>query len=692
MAQSSSNNPYNVDNAGNGNGRLFYGRKEAITWLEKAIPATVKGDKVATPIILHGAYHIGKTALLNQIDIGILGDKYFPIYIDLHDIALDSNNTFLWDIANTAYRKLNRKNIDIPKLRQTDFIANANDAFRQKFLFPATKAINDATNKGYATGQKLLILFDNLQVIMQSNKKGGVSSVTTYTLHRICYESNLAACLFTFEDSEQHQATNEAIFDDARMLELTQLSKEETIQLIRQPINYILVQDVANYIYDLTDGQPYYTQKICAELYERQQKYSLQQITVADVTAVVRAHPDIQAYGRSKEKAASYQIAANAGGGTTIRSSYKLSSSQKRFIFLGLAILLLFIGTSILWPLLGGNNNDQIALASEDTATPIVITIVSTQIQTVIPTPLPTETPAATTAATEPATAEPTETPTPSTTPSPTPTKTPSRYPELITRQQDGMQMVLIPAGTFSMGSDPSEFRSSPDERPLHDVSLDQFYIDKYEVNVEQYARFLNRLGTYSKACDNTDCAWPRHIAGFSYLAEEDIGDGTLQYFAIAGYGSYPINHVSWYGADLYCQSVGARLPTEAEWEYAAKGTDGRIYPWGDIADQTKAVYGNQEFDALQPVDALPEGASPFGIFGMAGSMWEWTADWYSDRYYAESPSENPQGPESGLNKVTRGGAWPANNEADRIRTANRNALAPDFISSTVGFRCARTP
>ena len=437
-------------------------------------------------------------------------------------------------------------------------------------MFPATKAINDANKTGYATGQKLLILFDNLQVVMQSNKKGGVSSVTTYTVHRICFESNLAACLFTFEDSEQHQATEEAVFENARMYELKLLPKEETIQLIRQPINYILVQDVANYIYDLTHGQPYYTQKICAELYERQQKYELQQITVADVTAVVRANPDIQAYSRTNQEPPQYQIAANAGG-NTIRSSYKLDRSQKRLIFLGLAAFIFLLAGTLLWPLLRGNNNDQIALASEETANPIVITIVNTQIHTVIPTQIPTETPkVATLVATEP----PTETPTPTatTTPSPTPTETPSRYPERMTRQQDGMEMILIPAGTFAMGSDSSEFLSAPDERPVHDVTLDQFYLDKYEVNVEQYARFLNRIGTYNKACDNTDCAWPRHIAGFSYLSEEDIGDGTLQYFAVPGYDSYPINHVSWYGADLYCQSVGARLPTEAEWNMRHEG------------------------------------------------------------------------------------------------------------------------
>ncbi len=687
MEQSPSNNPYSVDESG-GNGRLFYGRKNTVTWLEKAIPETAQGDKLSTPIILHGPHHIGKTALLNQIDIGILGDNYFPIYIDLQEIAFDSNNTFLWDIANTAYRKLKRKNIDIPKLRQTDFVANANDAFRDKFLFPATKAINNAHNVSYATEQKILILFDNLHLLLQSSIKGGVSSVTTYTLHRICYENNLAACLFAFEDSTAHQASQESVFEDARMWKLGTLPKEETIQLIRQPVNYILVQDVAHYIYDLTQGQPYYTQKICANLYKRQQKYNLQQITVADVAAVVRAHTDIRTFTEANQNPPIYQISANRDGGQTIRSTYRLNKSQKRGLLFAMVALLVLTAVFTLSPLTSRNNTQQTALAAENTPTPIVIiieqTIISTQIQTVIPTILPTES--------VEATATPKQQATETAINTPTATPKPSESPSRISRTQDGMPMILIPAGTFLMGSDATQFRAGSDEMPAHEVTLDPFYIDKYEVNVEQYARFLNRIGTYDNACNNTDCAWPQHIAGFSYLAEEDVGDGTLQYFAVTGYSNYPINQVSWDGADLYCQSVGARLPSEAEWEYAARGTDGRTYPWGNVSDRSKAIYNNEEFEALQPVDALPEGASPFGVFGMAGSMWEWTSDWYNDLYYQNSPTENPQGPETGLNKVTRGGAWPANNEADRVRSANRNSFAPDFISSTIGFRCARTP
>ena len=203
-------------------------------------------------------------------------------------------------------------------------------------------------------------------------------------------------------------------------------------------------------------------------------------------------------------------------------------------------------------------------------------------------------------------------------------------------------------------------------------------------------------MGGHERACEGVDCAWPQELAGYtSYLILQDLGDGTEQYYATTGFANYPINHVSWYGAEAYCESVGARLPTEAEWEYAARGTDDRIYPWGNIQPEPggdRAIFQSESYEALKPVDALPNGASAFGIFGMAGSMWEWTADWYKETWYSESNITNPTGPETGFGRVIRGGAWPFNNQADRIRATNRSSLSPDFLSSAVGFRCVRTP
>ena len=252
--------------------------------------------------------------------------------------------------------------------------------------------------------------------------------------------------------------------------------------------------------------------------------------------------------------------------------------------------------------------------------------------------------------------------------------------------------MLLIPAGTFTMGGRENDYAASPDERPLHDVQLDSFYMDKYEVNLEQYAAFINQQEDNGGLCDTpANCVLARQDSLFSFLDKQDVGDGTIQYFPLGGYGNYPANNISWDGAVAYCDYVNGRLPTEAEWEYAARGEDGRLYPWGDdFPNETYAVFNSESFDNLVPVDALPDGASAFGIYGMAGSMWEWTADWYDERYYLESPLLNPQGSERGLTKVTRGGAWPFNNQADRIRSSNRNALAPEQLHSIVGFRCVQ--
>jgi formylglycine-generating enzyme required for sulfatase activity len=254
------------------------------------------------------------------------------------------------------------------------------------------------------------------------------------------------------------------------------------------------------------------------------------------------------------------------------------------------------------------------------------------------------------------------------------------------------MPMRLIPGGAFMMGSLDEDFTAAPDERPQHEVKLDPFYLDTYEVSVAQYVAFLNRLGNYRDTCYENDCVHPRFEAGYtSYLLEEDQGDGTLIYMPLTGFATYPINHVSWYGAKAYCEAVGARLPSEAEWEYAARSDDGRTYPWGnEPPDETKAVFNSDSYENIKPVGALPDGKSPFGIYGMAGSLWEWTNDWYDENYYSESPVDNPTGPETGLMKIIRGGAWPNNNLADRIRSANRSNFTADFISATVGFRCAR--
>jgi formylglycine-generating enzyme required for sulfatase activity len=255
------------------------------------------------------------------------------------------------------------------------------------------------------------------------------------------------------------------------------------------------------------------------------------------------------------------------------------------------------------------------------------------------------------------------------------------------------MPQVRIPATTFMMGARDEDELAEPDERSRHEVTVDAFAIDLYEVSVAQYAAFLNTLGDYVEACGGFTCLSTRFETTRSYLT-----DDTIAYVSVAGFGDYPINNVSWHGANAYCEWVGGRLPTEAEWELAAGGGDGRFYPWGDSleiddGDMIPAVFAGT-FNNLQPVNSLPEGVSPFGLHHMAGNVWEWVADGYDAIYYDRTPSENPTGADVGAtgDYVLRGGGY--DSPAEEIRTTKRaSERAPEFrLVPSVGFRCVTTP
>jgi formylglycine-generating enzyme required for sulfatase activity len=220
--------------------------------------------------------------------------------------------------------------------------------------------------------------------------------------------------------------------------------------------------------------------------------------------------------------------------------------------------------------------------------------------------------------------------------------------------------VVLIPAGPFEMGD---EYHSSG--QPIHTVILDAYYIDQYEVTNAQYA-----------ACVQTGACQPpgdcRHWGGLTYY------DVDKAY--------HPVACVNWYDAQAYCEWRGGRLPTEAEWEKAARGTDGRTYPWGeDSPDCVKAQYGDCGEGTI-PVGSKPAGASPYGVQNMAGNVREWVADWYDEDYYARSPVNSPQGPSSGSSKVRRGGDWTT--DAAYLRAGARSEGDPSMRSNRVGFRC----
>lgn len=225
-------------------------------------------------------------------------------------------------------------------------------------------------------------------------------------------------------------------------------------------------------------------------------------------------------------------------------------------------------------------------------------------------------------------------------------------------RARDGATMVYVPAGTFPMGSDAG---ADSDEVPQHDVTLDGFWIDQHEVTNDRYVRCVN----------DGNCNISKYV---------DNG-------AVNG-ADYPVVGVSWKDAVDYCHWVGARLPTEAEWEYAARGKDGRLFPWGNnSASCSLANYGGC-IGTTMVVGSYPEGVSWVNAFDMAGNVWEWVQDWYDENYYENSPRENPPGPEIGTIKVLRGGSW--NLSVQFVRAANRDYYFPSDSSLNVGFRCAQ--
>lgn len=702
MMEKQASNPYNIS-APVSDSHSFFGREKLFAWLRLNL------EESNRPIVLYGPPRIGKSSILKQIEGGRLGPDIVAVLVDLDAIAVDSLSIFLWEIACAVLDGLASHKVDPPELKRADFIADPYRAFEQQLLRPIVDQLD---------GRKPLLLFDNIHGVVTHLQKGSLPAGTLDRLQQIAHNSH-AHTLFTLEhNSETPPSHSLSFLKDAHEHIVPLLSLEAAAALIRQPVTYTIVKDVAHYIFNLTNGHPYNIQQICHALYQRQQKYNLHQITVADVVLVKRFVLETAGSpSPANIQLPSYSIQSSPTLIETTRRD-KRAGSRLRLLAAGVFLMLIaglliptplrenlrrqwsgIVGSDVVGSSVAGNMTPVRTSPPSSEATPESVaalpgTVTSLPEAAALATATPTATATATNTTSPTATS--TATATPSATPSPasTPTPTPGELPPLRTREQDGMPMVLIPAGTFTMGAADGDYAAGIDEKPQHEVHLDAFYIDKYEVSVAQYAAFLNRLGDYERTCSRHDCTLTRQRVGYtSYLVEEDLGDGTTQFASLLGYANYPANHVSWYGADAYCRAMGARLPTEAEWEYAARGDDGRIYPWGSEApDPDRAVFQSEDYDNLKPVDALPEGASPFGVFGMAGSVWEWTADWYNESYYERSLRINPPGPESGLTRALRGGAWPNNNEADRIRASNRYALPPDFISSTVGFRCAMPP
>jgi formylglycine-generating enzyme required for sulfatase activity len=257
------------------------------------------------------------------------------------------------------------------------------------------------------------------------------------------------------------------------------------------------------------------------------------------------------------------------------------------------------------------------------------------------------------------------------------------------TRPTDGAIMIYVPGGEFQMGSTDDEVDDTlrlchktwgncqrewfADQAPIHTVVLDAFWMDRTEVTNKQYTQCV-----LDNRCAASRCADDYRHAG----------------------ADYPVVCVSWEDAQTYCAWAGARLPTEAEWEYAARGSERRVYPWGETFDCARGNFDDEtEINAHvvsgkagcdgyvrpAPVGSFPEGASWCQVQDLAGNVWEWVSDWYGA--YPPERQANPKGPEDGREKVLRGGSW--NNREHTLRSAFREGETPSYTYVIFGFRCA---
>ncbi len=299
------------------------------------------------------------------------------------------------------------------------------------------------------------------------------------------------------------------------------------------------------------------------------------------------------------------------------------------------------------------------------------------------PSPGVTDTPTDTVA---PPTATSTASPTVTATATPTPTATATATPTSPAPVTVGM--VLIPAGNFIQGSSDAEIDAAlqmcndayggvcpqtrdwfADEAPRRTVYLDTFYIDQWEVTNQQFAEFVAATGYVTDA--------------------EKKGESQTWRTANApGREKYPVVWMSWNDADAYCRWDGKRLPTEAEWEKAARGSDGRIWPWGSNWVNTRANTSDGGPGSVTLVGSYPSGASPYGVMDTTGNVWEWVADWYDALWYSNSPLRNPGGPPAGVSRVLRGGGF--RNPPWEVRAVHRHSGGPDGYAPDHGFRCAK--
>jgi formylglycine-generating enzyme required for sulfatase activity len=390
---------------------------------------------------------------------------------------------------------------------------------------------------------------------------------------------------------------------------------------------------------------------------------SIEGLSIADTLATPRAGastiPGAIPAGADHATGAPEPVARGHGAAPAAQQARRTSPPMMLYIGAGAAVVVV-IGVVLLGIILlsrgarGAATQEVFATDIAGTEDAIVALVSST------PEPLPTSTAAP---------VVPTSTPTPGTTDTPTPGPTATTLPE--TTFLRGVQMVLVPGGTFTMG----RAGTYPNEAPPHEVYLDPYYIDQTEVT-----------NLYYRACvQEGGCETPEFIT-------VQVWDN---YFGLERFNNYPVAYISWPEAQNYCRWRGGNLPTEAQWEKAARydpvnGNEQDLFPWGNTAPSLYYANFGAEIGRPEPVGARPAGASPVGAYDMSGNMIEWVYDWYQDNYYEHSPHDNPTGPLTGAEKILRGGWWGENGA--EIGVTFRASIGPGTKQIYIGFRCAYTP
>ena len=236
--------------------------------------------------------------------------------------------------------------------------------------------------------------------------------------------------------------------------------------------------------------------------------------------------------------------------------------------------------------------------------------------------------------------------------------------------------MRCISAGEFTMGAIVEQ--ANLDQKPAHAVHLNAYYIDIHEVTNMQYEEFI-LAGGYKKKEFWTEEGW-------NFIQKNQIDKPLALGRKLFNAPNQPVVGVSWYEANAYATWAGKRLPSEAEWEKAARGIDKRIYPWGNQMDFSRLAYQCNNGIRTAVDGSFPTGASPYGVMDMAGNAWEWIADCYSETHYSRSPERNPKGPTTGEFKVLRGGSWGSNRT--QMQCTYRYYAKPEYRGFNIGFRC----